>query len=245
MLPQGDTTGPKSRALVFAERDIADPQMSNEATDGLAPSVFAIFRAQLERIHALFRQRAKKHPRRETTVLDSRRAPVAWCSRTGTLRAQISTGRLTLISNTPQTKRSYSGSPHPIFHRGPLCHLPCTKCHILARSIAWWLKKTRRFQDHRAVALIMSSPSPSTRKRIGRGVCNFDSGVGDREKQNAVLSGSYAKFTQNPATKNHFLCLTKRFWMNPALWTQCGALVSGRMVSGPTTNSGGEEKLAR
>ena len=45
----------------------------------------------------------------------------------------------------------------------------------------------------------MSSPSPSTRKRIGRGVCNFDSGVGHREKQKAVLSGIYAKFTQNPA----------------------------------------------
>ena len=34
--------------------------MSNEATDGLAPSGFAIFRTQLERILAFFRQRAKK-----------------------------------------------------------------------------------------------------------------------------------------------------------------------------------------
>ena len=39
MLPQGDTTGPKSRELVFPEGDIADPQMSNEATDGLAGTV--------------------------------------------------------------------------------------------------------------------------------------------------------------------------------------------------------------
>ena len=53
-------------------------------------------------------------------------------------------------------------------------------------------EKTRLFQDHRAMELIMSSPSPSTRKRIGRGVRNFDSGAGDREKQNAVLSGTYA-----------------------------------------------------
>ena len=59
--------------------------------------------------------------------------------------------------------------------------------------------KTRLFQDHRAVKLIMSSPSPSARKRIGRGVRNFDSGVGDREKKNAVLSGTYAKFTQKLA----------------------------------------------
>ena len=58
--------------------------------------------------------------------------------------------------------------------------------------------KTRLFQDHRAEELI-TSPSPSTRKRISRGVSNFDSHVGDREKQNAVLSSTYDKFTQNPA----------------------------------------------
>ena len=65
--------------------------------------------------------------------------------------------------------------------------------------------KARPFQDHRAVELIMSSPDPSTHKRIGRGVRNFDSAVWDREKQNAVLCGNYAKFTQNPAKKHHLL----------------------------------------
>ena len=64
-------------------------------------------------------------------------------------------------------------------------------------------EKNITFQDHRAVELIMSSPSPKTRKRIGRGVHNFDPGVGDREKQNVVLSGTYATFTQNPAMTNH------------------------------------------
>ena len=72
VLPQGDTTDPKSRGLVLPEGNIANPQMSNEATDGLAPSVLAIFRAQLERVLALFRQRAKKDPRRDTTGSDSR-----------------------------------------------------------------------------------------------------------------------------------------------------------------------------
>ena len=51
----------------------------------------------------------------------------------------------------------------------------------------------------------MSSPDPSTHKRIGRGVRNFDSSIRDREKQNSVLSGNYAKFMQNPAMKNHLL----------------------------------------
>ena len=34
---------------------------------------------------------------------------------------------------------------------------------------------------------------------------NFDSGAWDREKQNAALSGNYAKFTQNPAMENRVL----------------------------------------
>ena len=64
-------------------------------------------------------------------------------------------------------------------------------------------EKARLFKDHNALELIMSSPDPSTHKRIGRGVCNFDSAVWDRDKQNAVLSGNYAKFTQTPAMKHH------------------------------------------
>ena len=97
-------------------------------------------------------------------------------------------------------------------------------------------EKTRLFQVHRVVELVMSSPSPSTSKRIGRGVRNFDSGVGDREKENAVLSGTYAEFTQNPAIKkSRFELMTTSFWLNLALWTQCGALVSRRMIPRPTT----------
>ena len=34
---------------------------------------------------------------------------------------------------------------------------------------------------------------------------NFDSAVWDTQKENAVLSGNYAKFSQNPAMKRHRL----------------------------------------
>ena len=54
-------------------------------------------------------------------------------------------------------------------------------------------EKARHFQTHRAVDLIMSSSDPSTNKRVGRGVRNFDSAVWDREKQNVGLSGIGAK----------------------------------------------------
>ena len=61
--------------------------------------------------------------------------------------------------------------------------------------------KARLFKDHRTVELFRSPPDPSAYKRIGRGVRNFDSAAWDREKQNAVLYGIYAKLTQNPAMK--------------------------------------------
>ena len=101
------------------------------------------------------------------------------------------------------------------------------------------------FQDHRAVELILSSPERSTHELIGRGVPNFDSAVGDRGRQNAVLSGTYARFTQNQAMKKHLLSSDNTFWLKAALWIQCGALVFGRMISEPTTHASGEEKFAR
>ena len=66
-------------------------------------------------------------------------------------------------------------------------------------------EKARRFKDHREVESIISSPDTSTHKRIGQGVRSFDSAVRDNEKQNAVLSGTYAKSTKNPAMEHHLL----------------------------------------
>ena len=68
-------------------------------------------------------------------------------------------------------------------------------------------EKARLVIDHRAIEFIMSSPDPSTHKRIGRGMRNFDFAVWGKEKKNAVLSGIYAKFTQKFAMKNHLLSI--------------------------------------
>ena len=73
---------------------------------------------------------------------------------------------------------------------------------------------------------------------------NFYSTIGDKEKQNAVLSGTYAKFTQNPAMKNHLLSSTISFWLKPALCTQCGTFGSGRMIPEQTTHASGEEIIS-
>lgn len=68
-------------------------------------------------------------------------------------------------------------------------------------------KKARPFQDDRAVDLVVISPDPRALKPIGRGVSNYDSVVWDRERQNAVCAGDFAKFTGN-AARTHPLLVT-------------------------------------
>ena len=104
-------------------------------------------------------------------------------------------------------------------------------------------EKARRFIEHRAEELIMSSPDPSTQNHIGRGVRNFDSAVWDREKQNAAISGTYAKFTKNPATKNRPFSAGNKRLADASHLDPCGALVSGWLIPGPTTHGSGEGKI--
>ena len=99
-VPLGDTTGRSKRLRTgVLRRGHCRPKCPTRLPTGWHS--YAVFRAQLERIFALFRQLDKTDPRRDTTGSDSRRAPEAWCSSTGTLQAQIPTWLLTLLSNTP------------------------------------------------------------------------------------------------------------------------------------------------
>ena len=66
-------------------------------------------------------------------------------------------------------------------------------------------EKARLFKARRAEELIMSSTDPSAHTRIGRGVRNFDNVVWDLVREDAVLAGNFAKFSQNPTMKHHFL----------------------------------------
>ena len=73
----------------------------------------------------------------------------------------------------------------------------------------------------------MPSPDPSAHDRIRRGVSNFDNAVRDRVREDAVLAGNFAKFSQNPTMKHHLLSTGTKVWRKPALSTQWGASVSG------------------
>ena len=73
-------------------------------------------------------------------------------------------------------------------------------------------EKSRLFQDRRAEELNMSSPDPSTHKRICQGVRNFDNAVWDRVREDAVLAGNFAKFSQNPTMKQYLLSTGTNFF---------------------------------
>ena len=55
--------------------------------------------------------------------------------------------------------------PRPFFRRGPIRRLSSTACSCAGHYMM--AKKARRFEDHREVELIMSSPDPNTHKRKG------------------------------------------------------------------------------
>ena len=134
------------------------------------------------------------------------RAAEAWCSGTGTLQAQIpSTASDGLAPSAFDPSLEYSTDNAMLFWHTPSCFSQWSPSSFVVDGVSvscaeqfMTAEKARLFKDHRAVELIMSSPDPSTPKRIGRSVRNFDSAVWDREKQNAVLSGNYANFTQTP-----------------------------------------------
>ena len=66
-------------------------------------------------------------------------------------------------------------------------------------------EKARLLLDHSREGRIMAWPDPPEHKRLGRGVHNFDCATWDRVWEDAVLAGTFAEFTQNPAMKQHLL----------------------------------------
>ena len=158
------------------------------------------------------------------------RTAEAWCSRTGTLQAQTpntASDGLALSAFLPFLE--YSTDNVVLFWQPPSYFLQWSPSSFVVDGVSYscteqfvMAEKPRPFKDHRAGELIMSSPDPSTHKRIGRGVRIFDSAAWDREKQNTVLSGNYASFTPNPAMKHHLLSTGNKRLAEASLWTQCG-----------------------
>ena len=151
--------------------------------------------------------------------------PEAWCSRTGTLQARTAEAWCSRTGTTGQIPNMASDGLAPsafdpsieystdnvvLFWQPLSDSSQWTPSSFVVDGVSYSCadqfmiaEKARLFKDHRAVEPIMSSPDTSTRERIGRCLRNVDSAVFGREKQNAVFSGNYAKFKQNPGMKHH------------------------------------------
>ena len=57
-------------------------------------------------------------------------------------------------------------------------------------------EKSRLFRDHQSLQHIMRVPDPRVHEQYGRDPRNFDITVWERQRENIVLAGSYAKFAQ-------------------------------------------------
>ena len=224
---------PARSAGHYSRENTEDSRLSSSSNNSEPPAPSGAVRA----VSCDFTPKSDKATTRPPVGSDSRRAPEAGRSQTGTLQAQsaedwcFQTGTLQahmpnkasngLIPSTFDPSLEYFTDKVVLFWHPPSYVSQWSPSSFVVDEVSYscaeqymMAEKARLFKDHRAVELIMSSPDPSTHKRVGRGVRNFDSAVWDREKQSAVSAGTYAKFTQNPAIKLHLLstvnkCLAK------------------------------------
>ena len=128
----------------------------------------------------------------------SSRAPEPQCFQNSTLQA-------------PQTITD--GSAPSVFGRllsigaggaveaAPLLIFPWSPSSLVVDHVSYMLRgalydgrKYSSFQDHHAKKFMMSSPDPRAYKRIGRGVHIFYYAIQDHVRDDAVLTGIFAKF---------------------------------------------------
>ena len=221
---------PARSAGRYCRKDAKESRLSSSSNSSEPPVPSGAVRA----VPCDFTPRSDKATTRPPVGSGSRRAPEAGRSQTGTLQAQ-SAGDWYPQTRTLQAHRPTTASdglapstfgPSPEYStdkvvlswQPPSFFSQWSPSSFVVDDVSYscaeqfmMAEKARIFNDHRAVELIMSSSDPSTHKRVGRGVRNFDTAVWDGEKQNAVLSGNYAKFTQNPAMKLHLLSTGNNF----------------------------------
>ncbi len=71
-------------------------------------------------------------------------------------------------------------------------------------------EKARLFGSEAIISSIIAASHPSEAKKLGRKVQDFDEGIWQKERLSVVVSGNYAKFTQNPSLYTFLLNTGKR-----------------------------------
>ena len=126
-------------------------------------------------------RRAPEAGRSQTGTLQAQRAG-DWCSQTGTLQDHMpNTASDGLAPSTFDPFLEYSTDKVALFWQPPSFFSQWSPPSFVVDDVSYscteqfmMTEKSRLFEDHRAVELIMSSSDPSTHKRVGRGVRKFD-----------------------------------------------------------------------
>jgi ribA/ribD-fused uncharacterized protein len=77
--------------------------------------------------------------------------------------------------------------------------------------------KALKFEDYLILMNILNSPKPSTVKKLGKEIKNFDVNVWDSCKYNAMYRACYFKFFQNPTLRLKLLETTGKTLVEAAL----------------------------
>ena len=184
------------------EGDVAEPNVQ-EGYQRVGPVGVCHFPVAVRADSRVFPPTSEEDRRREPAGSDSRRALEAWCSRTETLQAQIPTRLFTLLSKDKVV----------LFWQPPSYFSPWSPSSFGAHDVPYscseqytMAEKTRPFQYHRAVELIMSSHLVQAHATASVEACaTLTPVLGTGRSKTPVLSGTYAKFTQNPAIRYHLL----------------------------------------
>ena len=129
-------------------------------------------------------RRAPEAGRFQTGTLQAQRAG-DWCSQSVTLQAQtLNTASDRLAPSTFDPSLEHSTDEVVLFCEPSSFSSQWSPSSFVVDDVSCSFaerftiaEKARRFEDHHAVQLIMSSSDPTTHKRVGRGVRSFDTAV--------------------------------------------------------------------
>ena len=207
--PSGDSTtsGQINRSIIPLKAE--ESQLSSSRTGSEPPAPLGLWQRPSGAARALsghFSPVSDGDTRSGSVGPDSSGAPGAQRSLSSTLPAPQ------IPPSAFDPKLEYSTEQVVLFWQPPNCFSQRSPSPFVVDNVSYSCaeqymraEKARLFQDRRAEELNMSSPDPTAHKRIGRGVSNFDNAVWDRVREDSVLAGNLAKFSQNPTVKYHLL----------------------------------------
>ena len=185
-----------------------------------------------------------------------RSASATQCPHRAALRASTISCEGTPPSNFNPT-REYSTGNVVLFWQPPSIFPQWTSSALVVDDVSYscaeqlmMAEKARLFHDNRALELILSTSEPRSHKRIGRSIRGFHNAIWERERENAVLAGTFAKYSQNPEMKHHLLGTVNKLLAEASPFDQVVVVftltrIIKSVVTGQVSSHSGAEEYPR